>query len=267
MEPRKKGSPWTLGRIDGVWKRVQQGADIDTLAKEHACTGRNLRARLKARGYDVAKHRTKARRADLRNELIYSRRKAGVEFVDIAVELGFEPTETSVRRLYMRLVRYCQRVGCVYPQPPRKKKPWREVMAQRNYRSKIIEALYEAAAESRRLTNTSLASQLAIPERELKAIIAELRRDRVLADGMVPTRAGIERVESNDCETKFCADVILSRVVKAWTSGAPCETLGSLDADPSFGFNHSTANLAIVTLRDRGLIELRGYLYLRKARA
>jgi len=177
-----------------------------------------------------------------------------------------EKGDKTTRCLYMRLVRYCERAGAKYPRMPKKRKkytysPARRIVATDEMVEKTLKVLDEHAARSRHLNNTALKTALQTNENYVRVVAAEMRRRRLLADGLAPTEAGVAAAEEIGDRTSV--DIILAAVVSAWTSGRECEGLGSLMK--STGFSRSTVNVAIIKLRDQGLLFPRGFLILRKA--
>jgi hypothetical protein len=85
-----------------------------------------------------------------------------------------------------------------------------------------------------------------------------MRRKKMLADGIVPTK-----VDADPDDLIGCERAVLNAVRAAWADKKrSCETLTSLVV--TTGYARSSINLAIVRLRDRGLLEPRGFLYLRE---
>jgi hypothetical protein len=113
------GKSWTTKKVESVWRRMRAGTSAQTIAADMGCTVTNIHKRLRGAGYDPAG----GRREDIDDDakLILARRLEGKEFVEIAVELGMEPTRLSVRRVYMRLARYCERAEIKYPRAVKKR--------------------------------------------------------------------------------------------------------------------------------------------------
>jgi len=254
------GKPWTLRRVDRVLRAIREGTSTKTVAEQEGCTVNNLHKRLRTAGYDPKGARAAEASESLSGGQIYAMRKAGQEFREIAVAVGMEPNAVTVRRLYMRLVRYCERAEVPYPRHHRPAGAARPALTDAML-ANATQALVKHAALGETLDNISLSVALRAPVRETKMCIAELRRRGVVANGVVPTPAGIrENAKIDEAKTSVLA--VLRAVVSAWTSSAPCETLSSLCA--KLPFTRSAINLALVRLRDDGYLAPRGLLYLRE---
>lgn len=251
------GKSWTTKKVESVWRRMRAGTSAQTIAADMGCTVTNIHKRLRGAGYDPAG----GRREDIDDDakLILARRLEGKEFAEIAVELGMEPTRLSVRRVYMRLARYCERAEIKYPRVVKKR-------AHKRYSPASVEPLMIAdavVAINKRLKrdeqtdSLDLADELGYSERTTKCIIAEMRRKKLLADGIVPVKVSVDPDDLIGCER-----AVLDAVRSAWADKKrSCETLTSLVE--TTGYARSSINLTIVRLRDRGLLEPRGFLYLR----
>lgn len=252
------GKAWTTKKVERVWNRMRAGASAQTIAAEMGCTVTNIHKRLRGAGYDPET----GRREDFNDsaKLILERRKAGVEFTDIAVELGMEPTKLNVRRLYMRLARYCERAEVEYPRMPKKRRKGKRYSPATIESLMVADAVVAINKRMKRGEQTDaldLADAMGYPERTTKSIIAEMRRRKMLADGIVPTVGNPEPDDLIGCER-----AILEAVRAAWADKTrSCETLTTLCE--STGYARSTINLAIGKLRYLGLLEPRGFLYLR----
>lgn len=263
----KRGPPWTRKKFDAVWAQFKSGVPVTQLAEENGCTVSNIYRRLRIVGYSPKDEVQKRRRVEMSSSRIYTMRKQGKEFGAIAVALGMEPSAATTRKLYMRLVQYCKKAGVPYPHmppPPRKRKPRRlrgRAALTGADLTHVIVALRTIAAPSRPVGNTELAAALGVPIRQLGAMLAELRRRKVLADGLTPTHEGVAAAAKQP-SSRTCADEVLERVVTAWTTGEPCETLGSLV--DQLAYCRSTINVSIISLRERGLLHPRGSLILRE---
>lgn len=253
------GRSWTTKRVERVWKQLRSGVNVKTIAAQQGCSVTNIHRRLRTAGYDPHGANVAENVESNRSGLIYARRREGVEFADIAVELGMEPTPSNVRRLYMRLVRYCERAEVPYPRVPRTRRPVShrtEAMRADAVITKAKKALHTLAAPGCATTNTALATSLGLHEREGKLVVAELRRRRVLADGLAPMPFEISPALTA-AET-----AVLHAIVVAWDQGKPCESLDSLTA--KLNYSKSTINVAIIKLRSLNLVYPRGMLVLRK---
>lgn len=250
------GRAWTLRRAEHVWKQLRAGMNVKTVAALQGCSVANIHRRLRCAGYDPAEARRQESLEELQAAKIYARRKQGVEFADIAIELGMEPTREAQRCLYMRLVRYCERAEVQYPRMLKKRAPYKPVPC--NPDLSLIEpgtALLRKAP----LDPEVFCMQLGVNTREVKFIIAEMRRRNIIANGLVPT-------EKQDTDRPGSELAVMEAVRLAWdTPTQPCETLGTLTE--KLPFMRGTVNLAIVNLRRDGLIAPRGLLYLRKTYA
>lgn len=241
------GKSWSFEKIASV-RAALRTRPASAVAAEMGCSPANLRRRL-------------ASANDTTGERVYALRCAGVEFNDIAVELGLEPSPAATRRLYMRLVRYCERAGVEYPHPVRV-----EVAPTPNYEEasldRITRFLEERAARLEATDNWCIADKLQLSLKEVKCGVAELRRRGVVAAGIVPTTAGIEEA-ARHAQSKLSIHRVLHAIVESWARGSD-ESLTSLcDKLP---LARSTINLSIVRLRDDGYLMRRGHLALRNAR-
>lgn len=253
------GRSWTTKKVERVWKQLRSGVNVKTIAAQQGCSVTNIHRRLRTAGYDPQGAAMADHVESNRSGLIYARRREGVEFTDIAAELGLEPTPSNVRRLYMRLVRYCERAEVPYPRVPRKRRPVTnrtEAMRAVDVIAKAKKALHTLAAPGCATTNAALATTLGVNERDGKLVVAELRRKRVLADGLAPMPFEVSP-PLNASET-----AVLHAIVVAWDQGMPCESLDSLTAN--LDYSKSTINLAIIKLRALNLVYPRGLLVLRK---
>lgn len=253
-------SAWTKKKFDAVWKQYESGMTTAQIAEQLGCTPSNVYRQLRRVGYSPSKLARTRKRLSAQGSKIYTLRKQGKEFTAIAVEMGLEPSQATTRKLYMRLTRYCKNAGVIYPKLPRKVSRRMYVRRPRaaNWAAATAQ-LRSLAAPSCPLHNNILRSALGLTPRDTPPALAELRRRRVIADGLAPTPAGIEAAKN--IQSSYCVDQVLSRVITAWNTGAPCETLGSLLTSLEFG--RSSINVAIITLRRKGLIHPRGLLILR----
>jgi hypothetical protein len=257
-----KGRPWTLKRAQRVWEQLRAGTDVKTIAAQQGCTVNNIHKRLRTAGYDpLGAHRAESE-AELRLSRIYALRKQGKEFPEIAVELGMEPGPATTRALYMRLVRYCERLEVPYPRVTRPYVP----RAPQRYTpddaalEKLVAVLHRREAEGLDTDVLDLADEAGIDDRMVKLHVAEMRRRHVLADGIVPSEEGLKAADT-DVANPICADMVLQCAVAAWRSDGPCAKLDTLVE--TLDYSRSHINLAIVKLRDEGLFRPRGFLYLR----
>lgn len=258
------GRSWTTKKAERVWKRLRAGVSVQTIAADEGCTVTNIHRRLRTAGYSPADAKRAESVEELRTARIYAARKEGKSFNEIAVELGMEPSNLTTRRLYMRLVRYCERADVPYPHAPKAKNPNRK----RGYGAKVwaitnadvteaVAALKLAASKLKVYDNERLSLELrSTDDKYVKALVAEMRRRRVLADGLVPTgKTTTERLLESEKRT-------YDLIIKAWVDPSRgCETLSSLV--DQLGYARHTVNIAIIRLRKLGLVEPRGYLHLR----
>lgn len=244
------GKPWSFEKIAFV-RAALLTRPVSAVAAEMGCSIANLRRRL-------------ASADDTTGERVYARRCAGAEFNEIAAEMGWEPGPAATRRLYMRLVRYCERAEVEYPRPvpPSAPPAPRPSFEERNL-DRIAKLIADRAALLEATDNWVVSSKLQLSLRETKSATAELRRRGVLASGIVPTAAGIEEAARRP-RSSLAIDQTLHAVVDAWTHNHSSESLTSLcDKLP---LARSTINLSIVRLRDDGYLLRRGHLALRNAR-
>lgn len=248
------GRAWTTKKAERVWQRLRAGVSVTTIAADMGCTVTNVHRRLRAAGYDPAGER----RLDVDEDakIVYEGRKAGKEFTEIATDLGMEPSRANVRCLYMRLVRYCERHELTYPRLRRKKKAASLLAVTPTMVTDAILAIKRRMKRGEQTDMLDLEDELKLPNRLVKRIVAEMRRRRLVADGLVPAK-----VEADPGLTG-CEQAIIKAVRAAWADEKrSCESLNTLPA--AIGYAHSTINIAIVKLRQLGLIEPRGFLYLR----
>jgi hypothetical protein len=258
------GRPWTTKRLQRVWEQLRSGVDVRTIAAQQGCTVNNIHKRLRLNGYDPAEsHRADSSR-DMHLERIYSMRKQGKEFSEIARELGMEPGPMATRCLYMRLIRYCERIGAEYPRGPRRVRQAKQrvlVMSEETIQ-RLVETLRERANMEQPTTVYDLALHADLPERDVKAYVAEMRRRYLIADGIVPLPKAVHAAGIiTDQKNASCYDAVIGSVVEAWCSTGPCATLERLHE--TVPYSKSYINYAIVRLREEGYFALRGYLHLR----
>jgi len=253
------GRSWTTKKAERVWKQLRGGVNVKTIASMHGCTVTNIHRRLRTAGYDPHGANVSENVQNNQAGLIYARRKAGVEFHEIAVELGLEPTPSNRRRLYMRLVRYCERAEVPYPHQPRQRKV--QVDRTEEFRSddivrRAVDVLRKISVPGGVVNYPAFKEAMGLDTRRLKTVIAELRRRHILADGLAVMPFQLAPAgERSDA-------VVFDAIVMAWDSSGPCASLDTLVA--SLGYSRSTVNLAIIKLRSLNLVYPRGTLVRRK---
>jgi hypothetical protein len=260
-----KGRPWTATRAKKVWEQMRSGTDVKTIAAQQGCTVNNIHKRLRTAGYDPARVHRSETTTDLQLEKIYAMRRRGVEYPDIAAALGMEPGPKTTRTLYMRLVRYCERIEVPYPTMPKPRKPAFKPMKSTDFVpvtvSKIKAALMHRDAEGLQTDVLDLADAVGLTDRDTKLYVAELRRRRVIADGPAPTQEGMERGRAKVDGRPLCTDRALHAIVQAWDRGEPLPSLDTLAEQ--LRYSRSAMNVALVQLRADGMLRPRGFLYLR----
>jgi biotin operon repressor/transcriptional regulator with XRE-family HTH domain len=244
------GKSWSEDHVTAIRARLSQGETQARIAQDLGCTPSNLSKRLKAADDPIGKR-------------VYTLRCEGLAFDDISRDFNMEPGGSSTRRLYMRLVRYCERAGLEYPKVERAPTEPAPVVFDETVLFKIVFVLGRRAARGEDSDNDVIADTLHISDRDVKLHIAELRRRNVIANGIVPTQAGLQCAASMDAPVTV-RDAVLLASVTAWSSSGPCETLRSLC--DKLAYSRSALNLAIVRLRDGGLLAPRGNLHLRDRR-
>jgi hypothetical protein len=254
------GRSWTTKKAERVWKQLRGGMNVNTIASMHGCTATNIHRRLRTAGYDPHGANMAENVQNNHAGLIYARRRAGAEFNEIAVELGMEPTPGNMRRLYMRLVRYCERAEVPYPHQPKRRKERVDQTAA--FRSddvvhRAVEALKKTSVPGGVVDYAAFREAMGIDARRLKTIIAELRRRHILADGLVVMPFEISPPVNAGSET-----AVLHAIVEAWDGDGPCASLNTLVQ--SLGYSRSTVNIAIIKLRSLNLVYPRGTLVRRK---
>lgn len=258
----KKGRPWTTKRLQRVWEQLRAGTDVKTVAAQQGCTVGNIHKRLRAVGYDPAAAHKADTEAELQLTRIYAMRKQGMEFTEIAHDLGMTPSAQSTRMLYMRLVRYCERLEIPYPRiikAARPRQPYR-FSADAAAIARLVEVLRRREAEGLDTDALDLADEAKLDDRMVKFYVAEMRRRHIIADGIAPSAEGL-RAADIDVANPICADMVLQCAVAAWRSDGPCAKLDTLVE--ALDYSRSHINLAIVKLREEGLFRPRGFLYLR----
>lgn len=257
-----KGRPWTTKRIQRTWEQMRSGTDVKTIAAQQGCTVSNIHKRLRAAGYDPAGAYRADSTTELQLERIYAMRKQGYEFTEIAHDLGMLPSPQTTRTLYMRLVRYCERIEVPYPRAMRVAKPrvpYRFSADEVNI-TKIIEVLRQRNEAGLDTDVLDLADEADLDDRVVKFYVAEMRRRHIIADGIVPSAEGLKAADL-DVANPICADMVLQCVAAAWRSEGPCAKLDTLIE--TLDYSRSHININIVKLRDEGLFRPRGFLYLR----
>lgn len=254
------GRSWTTKKVERVWRQLRAGVNVNTIASQHGCTVSNIHRRLRTAGYDPHGANVSENVENNRSSLIYARRKAGVEFHEIAVELGMEPTPSNRRRLYMRLVRFCERAEVPYPHQPKKRRDTsdkRALLRSDDMVRRAVEALATTSVPGGLVDYTAFKAALGVDARDLKLVVAELRRRRILADGLSLMPFEVSPPINAGSET-----AVLHAIVKAWDSDGPCASLDTLVE--SLGYSRSTVNIAIIKLRSLNLVYPRGTLVRRK---
>jgi hypothetical protein len=242
------GKSWSFEKIAPI-RAALRTRSASEVAAELGCSVANLRRRL-------------ASADNTTGERVYALRSAGAEFSDIAVELGLAPGPATTRRLYMRLVRYCERAGVEYPRPARRDEVEPTPSCEEANLDRIIRLIATRAARLEATDNWCIANKLQLSLKEVKCSIAELRRRRVIAAGIVPTATGLEEA-ARHARSKLAVHRVLWAIAESWAEGSD-ESLTSLcDKLP---LARSTINLSIVRLRDDGYLMRRGHLALRNAR-
>jgi hypothetical protein len=254
------GRSWTTKKAERVWKQLRGGMNVNTIASLHGCTVSNIHRRLRTAGYDPHGANVAENVQNNQAGLIYARRKAGLEFNEIAVELGLEPSPGNTRRLYMRLVRYCERAEVPYPHQPRKRRAkadTAEAFRGDDVVRRAVDALKKTSTPGGVVDYPAFKALMGIDSRRLKTVIAELRRRHILADGLAVMPFEISPPINAGSET-----AVLHAIVEAWDSKGPCASLDTLVA--SLGYSRSTVNIAIIKLRSLNLVYPRGTLVRRK---
>lgn len=255
------GRSWTTKKAERVWRRLRAGVSVQTIAADEGCTVTNIHRRLRTAGYSPADAKRSENAEEMKTARIYARRKEGVSFNEIAEELGMEPSHLTTRRLYMRLVRYCERADVPYPHAPKKPRtgprPRYDYVVTEADIDEALTVLRRAADKGKVFDNERLSLDLrASHDKHIKTLVAEMRRRRLLADGLVPTKkTTTERLLESERR-------VYDLIIKAWADpDRGCETLSSLVEQ--LDYVRHTVNIAIVRLRALGLVEPRGFLYLR----
>lgn len=246
----RKGKSWTEDQVTAIRVRLGRGESMRSVAASIGCTVANISRRLKAADDPIGKR-------------VYTMRCEAMSFDDVAREFNMEPGPPTTRRLYMRLVRYCERAGVAYPHVERAPAPPAPRTYDEDLMFRLVFLLRRRAARLEDSDNEVVADTLQVSETILKFHVAELRRRNIIANGIVPTREGHELAASEGLDSTVRTEV-LRTVVKTWASNEPCETLRSLSE--KLPFSRSSINLAIVRLRDDGFLAPRGNLYLRDLR-
>jgi DNA-binding IscR family transcriptional regulator len=108
------------------------------------------------------------------------------------------------------------------------------------------------------MTIEFFAEKVGVDARIAKRLVAEMRRRRLLADGIVPIKGATTEEHLTGSEV-----FVLEAVREAWNDkDQQCHSLGSL---VDYGrYARHTLSIAIIKLRKLGLVEARGGLYLRE---
>lgn len=253
------GRSWTTKKAERVWKRLRAGVHVETLAADEGCTVTNIHRRLRTAGYSPSQARRVESAEEMQAAKIYAMRKAGQSFEEIAVELGQEPGTLTMRRLYMRLVRYCERAEVPYPKMPKKSRPGRRGGPHTKPDYSLVDGCVAMMKKHPQpMSIEDFAEKVGVDARIAKRIVAEMRRRRLLADGIVPIKGATTEEHLTGSEV-----FVFEAVREAWNDkDQQCHSLGSL---VDYGrYARHTLSIAIIKLRKLGLVEARGGLYLRE---
>ena len=127
--PMGKLSPyhvWSAKEFKHAQKLYLQGNTAIQVAEKMGMPKQSVDRLFRRQGFRMQEIAVKRRTDPKTPLLIYSMRKQGMKFLDIAVKLGWPATEHSAHRASARLYRYCARAGVIVPsadKPPAPKPP------------------------------------------------------------------------------------------------------------------------------------------------
>lgn len=123
---RRKGMPtgalgkyhaWTKRQLNDAYKLCQQGLTVSQVAERIGVTRHTLENAFHRNGYRLLEMAIK-RRTDVKTPArIYSLRREGLTFPEIARRLGMSGDKLSAHRVSARLYRYCAKAGVPVPKP------------------------------------------------------------------------------------------------------------------------------------------------------
>lgn len=129
---RRKGMPtgklgkyhaWTKRQLNDAYKLCQQGLTVSQVAERIGVTKHTLENAFHRNGYRLLEMSIK-RRTDVKTPArIYSLRREGLTFPEIARRLGMSGDKLSAHRVSARLYRYCAKVGVPVPDVSAPKPP------------------------------------------------------------------------------------------------------------------------------------------------
>jgi len=110
--------PLNVRQLRALYARHLAGESTAALASEVGMSVNNLGKRWRRVGCHAAQARVVQRNVQQRPSWLYAQRSAGVPWRVLVAQHGLPDTQASVRLLYMRLRRYCERAGCAMPTGP-----------------------------------------------------------------------------------------------------------------------------------------------------
>ena len=108
--------PLTVRELRALFARRQKGERTADLAAEVGMSVNNLGKRWRRVGCCAEKVHRAANNQQTHASKVYALRKQGKNWRQVVEAFGLDPDDdANTRLLYMRLVRYCKRVGCPVP--------------------------------------------------------------------------------------------------------------------------------------------------------
>lgn len=245
----------TVPQLKRLWQRHLNGESTASIATDIGCTVGNLTRRWRGIGLDPMRHYRNKEYRKSNGFKIWSLRKEGRTYREIAMLLGYPPDESGERLIYMRLARYCKRTGVIMPhhtpKPPR-------VTPQQA--TAVEDCIRERARQELHTSWPDIVEDTKLPGNVVRMAVASLRRRGILAgSGLAPTAQGMREWETLP---QGARRRIMEAVTLDWVNpDKELHTLGTLVE--RLGLQRSTLNSAICRLREANLLEPRGTLSLR----
>jgi len=107
--------PLNVRELRALYQRHLAGEPTAALAAEIGMSVNNLGKRWRRVGCHAARARRVECNVRQRPSWLYAQRSEGVPWRVLVEQHGLPDTQASVRLLYQRLRRYCDRVGCQLP--------------------------------------------------------------------------------------------------------------------------------------------------------
>jgi len=108
--------PLTVRELRALFARRQKGERTADLAAEVGMSVNNLGKRWRRVGCHAEKVQRVTNNRQTHSSKVYAMRAKGFAWRQVVEAFGMDPDDAAnTRLLYMRLVRYCKRVGCPVP--------------------------------------------------------------------------------------------------------------------------------------------------------